>query len=471
MEQEITKSDAYKLLHQGSLALAEAEMQGIRIDLDYIKQKKQELTERIEQTEKQLKQSKFWKQWKDSRDGEEPNYNSNPQIQTFLYKVKGYTPPKYTDSGKKELDEAGETFKGSTDEEALKELNVEELDLILQIRKLKKIRDVYLENFEKETVNNYIHPFYNLHTARSYRSSSSRPNWQNIPSRDKEAMQITRGAIFPRPGHQLLEVDFKSLEVAIGACLHKDPMMLSYLKEGGDMHKDVADQIFIKDVDLTTDWGSFIRKATKNSFVFPQFYGDYYKNNAISVCQWMGLPRKKFRKGQGIELDESYLSDHFIAKGIKSFEDLVQHIKEIEEDFWSNRFPTYAQWKDDIWEFYKEHGYVDMPTGFRCSGVMRKNEINNILIQGSAFHCLLWSFIQITDKLKDYDTKLVGQIHDSIIADTNPNELDDILPIIKKITTEQLPENWKWIIVPLNVDAEITPVDGSWAEKEEIKII
>ena len=60
-------------------------------------------------------------------------------------------------------------------------------------------------------------------------------------------MKTTRKALYPRPGHQLLEVDYSGLEVRIAACYHKDPVMLKYINTGYDMHADMAAQIFMID--------------------------------------------------------------------------------------------------------------------------------------------------------------------------------------------------------------------------------
>ena len=35
------------------------------------------------------------------------------------------------------------------------------------------------------------------------------------------------------------------------------------------------------------------------------------------------------------------------------------------------------------------------------------------------------------------------------------------------MATVKLPRIWKWIIVPLSVEVDVTPVDGSWADKKE----
>ena len=95
------------------------------------------------------------------------------------------------------------------------------------------------------------------------------------------------------------------------------------------------------------------------------------------------------------------------------------------------------------------------------------------ILFGSAFHCLLWSFIQMDKWLiaNKMDTKLIGQIHDSMILDVHPDERTAVVEKIKQITCKDLSNHWAWIIVPLNVDLDIAPVDGSWAEKEPYKLI
>jgi hypothetical protein len=40
---------------------------------------------------------------------------------------------------------------------------------------------------------------------------------------------------------------------------------------------------------------------------------------------------------------------------------------------------------------------------------------------------------------------------------------------VRRITCRDLPEAWPWIIVPLDVDMELSPVDCSWADKKEVK--
>lgn len=862
-------NSAYRLLHNGILAFARTERAGIRVNVDYLRQKKEDLTNEIDKLEEKFKTSQFYKDWKDTSKTGAVNINSSRQLSNFLYNIKGIEPPKLTMSGY-----------GSTDEETLQRLKLPQLKSLIEIRKLKKLRDTYLDAFLREQVDGYIHPFFNLHLVKTFRSSSSNLNFQNIPKRDKRAMETVRKAIYPRPGHQLLEVDFSGLEVRISACVigntkiqtidgpesirkvidrvenkediyvygysnkenrvkiskvqsggitkikakvlkitldngkhiiitpdhkfilrsgefveatnlktgdslmpfykkkvksrwktvyediylnngkhirahnlialdiygtniskgkkvihhkdhngcnnsldnlelmsrsdhmhihsiegwknnrksrttdswmktragkehtkklaermknlspeerkkfgqkisdsikhrggyfgknnpmygrkqneetkqkisqskkgkkigiswnkgltkendsrvakiseskkgkpswskgkklgplseetkrkisialkgrdfsadirkklsinkkkywkskpneickicgkelrilnnyhlvckhnltlkeyretynhtvisveyygradvyninvedihsyaleagvivkncyHKDKRMLEYINDPkSDMHKDLCEQIFRLKYDGSSEH-QYLRDATKNGFVFPQFYGDYYKNCAeYLACKWGELPTGQWREGRGVFVHEGvHLSDHLREAGMKSLDKFTEHIRDIEEDFWENRFYQYDRWKNKWWAQYKENGYVDMYTGFRCSGVMGFNDAINYPIQGSAFHCLLWSFIQLDAIMQkqNWDTRLIGQIHDSIILDVNPNELNMVAETIKRVTCTELPNTWDWIIVPLTVDAEICPVDGSWAEKEKYKL-
>ena len=457
-------NEAYQLLHKGILALARAEQQGIRVDVEYVERKKIQLTRKIEKLEAQFRATKFYRHWDHSVKGS-PNIYSNAQLATYLYKVKKIKIEKETTSGQ-----------GATDDEALRQMNIPELQDLLQVRKLRKVRDTYLESFYREQVDGYIHTSFNLHLVQTFRSSSDRPNFQNIPKRDEESMQLCRKALFPRPGHQLLEVDYSGLEVRIAACYHKDPTMLKYIKDKTtDMHGDMAQQLFIiPEFDKDNHYHNTLRQAAKNGFVFPEFYGDYYGNCAENLaCSWGKLPQGKWVSGQGISLNDGpfTLSDHLRSKGISSLSAFTEHVKKIEEDFWGNRFADYAAWKERWWKIYQKHGYISLLTGFTCSGVMGKNNAINYPVQGAAFHCLLWSFIRMDEIIREegLQTRLIGQIHDSILLDVHPDELEYISEIIHRVTCFELPEAWKWINVPLDIDMELCPVDASWAEKAKYK--
>ena len=147
--------------------------------------------------------------------------------------------------------------------------------------------------------------------------------------------------------------------------------------------------------------------------------------------------------------------------------DYIDHVKNIEDDYWANRFPEYKRWQNMAWSTYQKYGYISVATGFNCGGVMTRNKVFNYSVQGPAFHCLLWSLIEI-DRIaikENWDTKIIGQIHDAIVFDTNPDELDHVMEVVKRVTCEDLPDAWNWIITPLDIELDVFPVDGSWADK------
>ena len=457
-----TSQDAYNLFHQGTLVLSKAEQAGMRIDMKYCKRKKKELTKQIEEKEKEIYSSKFFKEW--SRTTKEaPNIYSGKQLGTFLYKVKGLKPPHTTQSGG-----------GATDEEALKQLKVKELLLIIEAKKLKKIRDTYLEAFTREAVDGFIHPSFNLNFVRTYRSSSQDPNFQNIPKRDKEAMKTVRDALFARKGNLLMEIDYSSIEVRIAACYHQDPTMLKYLRDpSSDMHGDMAEKIFKIEMDSSKPELSFLRSATKNGFVFPQFYGDYYGNNAISLAkQWCGIPSSKWKGGKGVTLPGGkHITDHLIEQGITGMNAFTDHLKHIEAHFWKERFPVYAAWKEELWSNYQKTGIIHSLTGFTYSGLMLRNEAINFPVQGSAFHCLLWSMIQINKifRKKGLQSRIIGQIHDAIVFDIKPKEKNKVIKIARKVMVDDLMKQFPWIIVPIAVDVEATEPDEPWSTIKKIE--
>lgn len=450
---------AYKLFHEGTLALAEIERQGMVIDYAYIANKKKEIDNQVTDLENEFYGTKFYKDWKKAVKTI-INIYSHTQLSKYLYETKRIKIKKQTNTGK-----------GATDEEALSVLNIPELDILSRIMKLKKIRDTYLDSFEREQVNGVMHPFFNLNLVRSYRSSSSNPNFQNIPRRDKESMNICRQAIYPRKGNQLVEFDFKQLEVRIAACYTKDEKLIYDILHG-DMHRDMAIEIFKLNKYNENDAShKILRNATKNGFIFPEFYGDYYKNCAVNLaCNWGKLPKEtKWKKGQGIEFENKHLADHLIAKGFNDIEDFTEHIHDIEDVFWLKRYKKYSMWKTKQWKNYQDNGIIETFTGFMYQGVMRKNDALNYPFQGSAFHCLLWSLIEINKakKSENWNSAIIGQIHDSIVMDIDPDELKHVVEVVRCIMCHDIRKVWDWIIIPLDIDIEVCQVNKSWVEKQK----
>ncbi len=450
-----TSIDAYQLLHKGAEALARAEWQGMRVDVEYCERSKKKLTYRIERVESLFNDSELGQLWQHAYGGKY-NPRSDRQLGHILYDKLALKPPHKTESGE-----------GSTDEEALRSLGIPELEYRIKCSKLYKIRDTYLDAFVREQRDGIIHPFFNLHLVKSYRSSSDSPNFQNIPEHDEEAKRICQRAIYPRPGHKFINADFSQLEVSISACYNKDPRLLEYLfNPNSDMHTDMAKYLFkLVSLDKSLREDAWLRFSAKNAFVFAEFYGSYYEDCAKEIARHLQLPSSgKWKKGKGVLLpDGGHISDHMISKGISRYIDFEEHVRRAEKDLWEHRFPVYAEWRKQWYKDYEKRGYFDLLTGFRCQGFYKRNEAINLPIQGSAFHCLLWTFIRVDEIMREekWDSRLVGEVHDDMILDVHPDEQEHVEKTIQHVVSNELPEAWSWIAAPLRIDIKSGDIDGS----------
>ncbi len=455
------RQEGYRLLHQGMIELSIIEGNGIRIDVEGLTRTKEGLKHKITEIREKIDSGKVWRVWR-KRFGQKSNLTSRDQLATILFEELKFKPSAETATGR-----------AATDEEALQKIDHPFIQIWLELATYEKTLGTFLKGIEKEIVDDRLHPSFNLHTARTYRSSSDSPNFQNFPVRDKEIAKLIRSQFIASKGCVLVENDFKGIEVSMSACYHHDPVFISYITTPGkDMHRDMAAQLYcLKPAQVDKD----IRYGAKNKFVFPQFYGDFYVECARSLWEWID-------KGKLKGPDGNSLFDHLRREGIRclgkcdpeqepkegSFE---YHVKEVEDDFWNNRFRKYGEWRRQWYREYLDKGYFDLLTGFRIYGSFPRNAVVNYPVQGSAFHCLLWTLIQVNRALRKYHmrSKVVGQIHDSLIGDIRIDELRDYLSLLEEITSVGLPKHWPWIIVPMVIETEIAPVGGNWFQKKEVK--
>ena len=439
---------ANQLFFEGAKTFSNMEGKGIRINEAYYQDKEAEITKAIADKEVELHNDKHIKEWKREY-GDKFKLDSGQQLAHILFDVMRLKSTRRT-----------ATDKASVDETTLVSLSkkVKWVDNLLSIRKLKKIRSTYINGILRESVNGIIRPFFHLNTVSSYRSSSSRPNFQNIPRRDKEAQKLVRDGIIPRDGNRIVELDYETLEVRISACIHKDPKMIEYINDPTtDMHRDTAQDLFLirDESDVTPE----IRFVAKNQFVFAQFYGDWYESCAKGM--WPSLSE--------LSLGDQPMKEHLSDQGIRSLDDFIEHVKSVEHILWKKRFKVYDKWKDKFYAEYERNGYIDLITGFRCSGYMRRNQILNLPIQGPAFHCLLWSLIQLDRAMRKEKMRgrIVGQIHDSGFGDIPDDEFIEFTDMATQIMTKDIRKHWQWLIVPLDIEIEACEINQPWSTKEK----
>jgi DNA polymerase-1 len=469
--------EAAKLLQDGSLAMSELEHNGIRIDVPYLDNQIKEVGAKIRTMEESLRRDKVYREWK-RRYGEKTTLGSKQQLATVFFDCLGYERARTQAKKVHSEDENDEKRESKQSEAAFAKVDHPFVKQYFACEKLKKLLSTYLWGIRREVVDGFLHPFFNLHTAVTYRSSSEMPNFQNIPIRNKEIAAIIRPCFIPRKGWHLVEMDYSGIEVRVACCYTKDPQLIKeFTGPDGDPHGDTAVELFCLPRDFVRknkDWAKkTIRDYAKNRFVFPSFYGSVYFQCAPEL--WRGvLECPKLPDGRT-------LLEHLKGKGIKKLGDcepgaetrkgtFVHHVKQVEEGFWNKRFTVYTEWKQRRWEEYLRDGGFSTFVGFYHAGLFKRNDVLNYPIQGSAFHCLLWSIIRLVKSLKRYkmSTLPIGQIHDCSIADSPSDELQDYLDLNYDITTRQLPKAWSdWIIVPMDVEAEVCAADQNWHTKAQ----
>jgi len=440
-------STGYDLFHEGTIELAEMEYTGICTDEEYYDEKSILLEEEVTDLKHQLEMENEEAQLFYDQTKRHLSITSNVDLGILLYDILKI-PEVLTEKGNRK-----------TDRDTVESFDLPFINDLIRMRRLEKVRGTYLAQFRRESYNGRMHPFFDLSRARSLRSASSEPNFQNVPIRWLEAKELCRAGIIPSLGHKLLEIDYKSIEVSIGACYHKDPNMIKYITDSStDMHRDSAMDIWgLPQEEITPE----IRFYAKNEWVFPQFYGSWFKECASNLWEHVDLETES----------EIVLRNHLAEGGIVDLEQFENHLNQVQNVFWNERFRVYDDWKKKVNAAFIKQGYVGTFFGFECKGVLSPRQAANRQIQGTAFHCLLWSLIRISRVMKKekWNTKMIGQIHDSILFDLDPSEEEHVINVVNQISTIDIRKENPWIVVPLKVDGEITEIDGSWVTKKDIE--
>lgn len=421
----------------------------MRIDVAYLDRAIEWSGKKIRELENDLREDEIFKTWR-RHYGEKADLGKRQQLGEVLFNLLKYPCTQFTETGKP-----------STDEEAFEGIDLPFVKRWVDCEKLKRCRSTNLIGTRRETdPDGLLHPFFHLHLATTFRSSSSDPNFQNQPNRDRRLAKLIRQAFIPRgPDYCLIEADFGALEFRGAANFWKDPGMLAYASDPSlDIHRDMAAECYLLERDQVT---KDARGFSKNKFVFPTLYGSWYKNTGDDL--WTFIERAHLTKKDGTGLYE-----HLASKGIHTKEQFIEHVKKVEYDF-NKKFPTWSEAKTKWWDDYLKKGEFPLMTGFVCRGIYSYNFLMNAPIQGPSFHLMLWSVTQldrwlIKNKMK---SMVIGQIHDSIALDCHKSELQDVLDATKRIMAYDVRRHWSWVQTPLEVEIDVSFTN--WFEKRPIR--
>ena len=173
---------------------------------------------------------------------------------------------------------------------------------VLQYRHLTKLRNTYLDPLPKmiHPETGRLHTSFRQAVAATGRLSSSEPNLQNIPIRTVEGRAI-REAFTAQSGWHLLSADYSQIELRLLAHYSKDPGLLSSFRDGADIHRRTAAQVFdVHEDEVTADQR---RQAKAVNFGLMYGMSAFRLSNELKIPQRVarGIIKKYFQQYAGVK--------------------------------------------------------------------------------------------------------------------------------------------------------------------------
>ena len=386
--------------------LASMELEGIRLDVDFLKNLSLDLNNDI----KTLEQNIF------DKAGEVFNIASPKQLGVILFeKLKLVDKPKKTKTGQY-----------STAEDVLSYLakDHEIIRNILEYRGLTKLKSTYVDALPEQVLQSTgrIHTEYLQTVAATGRLSSINPNLQNIPIRTERGRQVRKAFVPRNEDYILLAADYSQIELRVIAALSEEETMIEAFKNGEDIHASTASRVF--NVPL-----SEVNREQRSNAKTVNF-GIIYGVSAFGLSNQTDLSRTEAKA----------LIDTYYAT-----------------------YPKLRAYIADQIDFARDNGYVKTISDRRrylkdinsrnavVRGAAERNAVN-APIQGSAADIIKIAMINIYKNLNkgDFKSKMLLQVHDELVFDVYKPELESIKSLIK---TEM--ENAYTMVVPLDVELDI----------------
>lgn len=351
--------------------------------------------------------------------GQEFNINSPKQLGKVLFEDLKLTTYKKTKSGY------------STDVETLEKIRNEHpvVEKILEYRQIAKLYSTYVEGMLPYINKNTgrIHSYFHQTVTATGRLSSSDPNLQNIPTRF-EAGRKLREVFKPQEGYVYVDADYSQIELRVLSHVAQDETLINSFKNGEDIHKQVASQVFNTPLEEVTKEQRSHAKAVN--------FGIVYGISDYGLSEQIGVP---------VKVAKQYIQNYF------------------------EKYPQIKKFEEDLIEKAKKAGYVDtlyrrrryIPEINSNSYMVRQFGIRiatNTPIQGTAADIMKIAMINVYNRIKKekLKTKIVLQIHDELLLEAPIEEKEQVKKLLK---TEM--ENAVKLLVPLT--AEVSEANN-WEE-------
>ena len=383
--------------------LSKMETNGVKIDIEGLKQISDEQAKEIKEIENKIYEIA----------GTTFNIGSPKQLGEILFEKLGIkAPAKKTKTGQYPTGE--EILQKIIDESPI-------VQLILDYRSLTKLKSTYVDALPSlvNKDDGLIHTSFNQAVTATGRLSSNNPNLQNIPVRTDKGREI-RKAFVPRDeNHILLAADYSQIELRIIAHLSGDSAMQNAFREGLDVHADTASRVYNVAIEDVTPEMRRNAKAVN--------FGIIYGMSAFGLAE-----RLKISRSEASQIIKNYFKEYV---GIQNYIDSQVN-------------------------FAKDNGFVETMLGRRRylrdinsgNSVVRNFAERNAInapIQGSSADMIKIAMIEIDKEMtaRNMKSKMILQVHDELVFDVCKEELEMIQEIVRDKMLNALP-----LSIPIEVN-------------------
>ena len=386
--------------------LADMEYTGVKIDVKMLNEYGSSLSKELATIEESVREM-----------ASDPSLNlSSPkQLGVILYEKLNLLPK----------DKKGTNKSLSTDEETLLEI-VDDHPIVAQIleyRNIKKLLSTYIEPLPYliSARSGKIHTTYNQALTSTGRLSSIKPNLQNIPIRTERGREIRKAFIPSNAGGVIMSADYSQIELRLMAHMSMDKDFIDAFLSGKDIHSATASKIFgIPEEQLTREQRNKAKVAN---------FGIIYGISSFGLSQRLHISR-----GDAKQLIEDYFRNY---PGVKNY------ISEMIELARKNGFVS---------TIYGRKRYLpDINSKNQIvRGLAERNAVN-APIQGSAADVIKIAMVHLFDRMKKegIKSKMVLQVHDELVFDVLPSEIEILSAIVKNEM-----ESVVKLSVPLTVECQ-----------------
>ncbi len=387
--------------------LSKLEMNGIKIDDNYLKKLSKKFEERLKRKEKEI--------FKISK--KEFNIGSPKQLGEIIY-------------NELKIAKLKKTKKGSlaTSAKILEDLALSGHKfpkLVLEWRQDSKLKSTYTDALQDHinSKTKRVHTSFLLAATNTGRLASSDPNLQNIPIKTLDGKDI-RKAFIADKNNVLISADYNQIEMRILADMADVKELKKAFKNNQDIHAMTASQVFGLSIDKITE--DFRRKAKAINFGIIYGITQYGLAKQISVSN---------------QEAQDFINQYF------------------------KKFPEIKDYMNSTITFCRKNGYVNNIFGRRIHlrGINDKNfsvrafqerAAINAPIQGSAADIIRLAMIEI-DKLIDQEkrinAKMLLQIHDELVFESSVKEQKNNEKLIKKAMSSVSESTHHMFSIPLEV--------------------